>query len=146
MEDLAPSYNFVLHLQTELSSGVSVRTLIDQYLKEAEVNSFTLRLTFWLQQHSHCTYPQFCLKNGTMSAHQRVLFDLLYQSVQGKSIFEPIQSLEQEMREASISELDAHLGKLPYKLMIPLLLLQFPALLLIILGPLIFHFLTEVSQ
>lgn len=81
-----------------------------------------------------------------MSAHQRVLFDLLYQSVQGKSIFEPIQSLEQEMREASISELDTHLGKLPYKLMIPLLLLQFPALLLLILGPLIFHFLKEVSQ
>lgn len=145
MEDLAPSYNFVLFLQMELSSGSSVRTIVDLYIKDTEPDNFTEILLSWLKWHPSTSYSDFCLKIRMSSAFQRLLFDLLYQAVQGKSIYEAINSLEREMREASQAELDQHLGRLPYKLMIPLLLLQFPALLLLILGPLIFYFLKEVT-
>lgn len=145
MEDLAPSYSFVLFLQMEMSSGNSVRSIVDNYIKDTELNSFNERLLNWLKWHSSMTFSEFCLKMRMKSTFQRLLFDLLYQSVQGKSIFEPINSLEREMREASQAELDYHLGRLPYKLMVPLLLLQFPALLLLILGPLIHYFLKEIT-
>lgn len=145
MEDLAPSYNFVLYWQGELASSASVRTLVDQYIKESELRAFEKLLQNWLLNHLTTSCSDFCLKNRIISPFQRVIFDLLYQSLQGRSVFEAVCSLELEMRNASLVELDTHLAKLPYKLMIPLLLFQFPALLLLILGPLIFYFLKEVS-
>lgn len=143
MEDLAPPYHFILELIYDLESGGSVRTSVKKYL-ETHNNSFCLFLKQWLnkQQLDGATL----LIPKAMSSYQKAIWDLLELSQQGASLMVPLYELEKELRFVCEEQLEQHLALLPYKLMIPLLFFQFPALLLLLMGPLIGQLLTEVSQ
>ena len=80
------------------------------------------------------------------SIYQKAIWDLLMLSQQGVSLIVPVRELELELRFVCEEQLEQHLATLPYKLMIPLLFLQFPALMVILLGPLLAQLLTEVAR
>lgn len=143
MEDLAPPYHFILELIYELESGGVVRSAVKKYL-ETHNNSFCLFLKQWLnkQQLGESAWQL----PPTMSSYQKAIWDLLELSQQGASLMVPLYELEKELRFVCEEQLEQHLSLLPYKLMIPLLFFQFPALLLLLIGPLIGQLLTEVSQ
>ena len=48
-----------------------------------------------------------------------------------------LRALETEVESKAEAELDAHVAALPFKVLLPLLLFQFPAYLLLLLGPLL---------
>ena len=76
------------------------------------------------------------------SHYQAAFWELIERGSQGQPILEALISLENEVDLAAGAELDLHISTLPFKVLMPLLLLQFPAFMLLLLGPL----LRELSQ
>ncbi len=144
MENLAPPYQFVLMLIQEIESGVAARTAVKKYVQSTH-GEFSNQLLSWQLLTEKGQSAVFQKQKDKMTTFRRAIFDLLDFSLQGVSILEPLHLLEKELRDVSEQHLDTHLGKLPFKLMIPLILFQFPALLILILGPLLVHLMKEVQ-
>lgn len=53
----------------------------------------------------------------------------------GQPVLDHLAALEDEITKAADAELDIHISTLPFKMLIPLLLFQFPAYLVLLLGP-----------
>lgn len=146
MEDLAPAHHFVLILIEDLRGGLHVRSSLQRYLS-AHHHDFSRILLNWRTHLEKGTLESFHeqLRESKATIYQETLFTLLLAHTQGASILEPLESLEQEMRQESRQQMEAHLGKLPFQLLVPLLLFQFPAFLILILGPLLSQMLKEVQ-
>lgn len=135
MEGVAPPLRFLMDLRWSIETGHSVNQGIRIYL-ERYSDEFTLRLKAWFlalqsgQRHADllCSFP---------TIYQRALVDLCYAGLQGTPILEKLQDLEEELQQACERDLERHLSCLPFITMIPLLLLQFPAFLLLLLGPML---------
>lgn len=143
MEHLAPPYQFTLDLLYELESGGTARSAVKKYTTHFQ-NEFCLLLRHWLrvQEFGELVIAEPIFK----SSYQKAIWDLLVLSQQGVSLIIPVRELELELRFVCEEQLEQHLATLPYKLMIPLLFLQFPALMVILLGPLLAQLLTEVAR
>jgi hypothetical protein len=74
------------------------------------------------------------------SRYRRSLLELLERGLRGESIYVYLCQLEQETIEACQDEISRKLSKLPFLLLGPLLLMQFPAFLLLLFGPLLQNF------
>lgn len=143
MEHLAPPYQFTLDLLYELESGGTVRSAVKKYTTHFQ-NEFCLMLRHWLRLQE---FGELVIAEPTFkSSYQKAIWDLLMLSQQGVSLIVPVRELELELRFVCEEQLEQHLATLPYKLMIPLLFLQFPALMVILLGPLLAQLLTEVAR
>ncbi len=143
MEHLAPPYQFTLDLLYELESGGTARSAVKKYTTQFQ-NEFCLMLRHWLrlQEFGELVIAEPIFK----SSYQKAIWDLLMLSQQGVSLIVPVRELELELRFVCEEQLEQHLATLPYKLMIPLLFLQFPALMVILLGPLLAQLLAEVAR
>lgn len=144
MENLAPPYRFALHLQQDLESGRSVRTSVRRFVEMFD-GEFVDQLSLWERSRESGEHRDWDKQKIRMSLHRRSLFELLDFSLRGVSVLEPLRALEKEMRDFLEQQVEQHLGQLPFKLLIPLLLFQFPALLLLILGPLLLSLVREVQ-
>ena len=71
------------------------------------------------------------------SHYARALWDLIERGHQGQPILEPLMHLEEDVDSAARSDLDMHLATLPFKALLPLLLFQFPAFVILLIGPLL---------
>ena len=143
MEHLAPPYQFTLDLLYELESGGTARSAVKKYTTQFQ-NEFCLMLRHWLrlQEFGELVIAEPIFK----SSYQKAIWDLLMLSQQGVSLIVPVRELELELRFVCEEQLEQHLATLPYKLMIPLLFLQFPALMVILLGPLLAQLRAEVAR
>lgn len=143
MEHLAPPYQFTLDLLYELESGGTARAAVKKYTSINQ-NEFCEMLKHWLRLQE---FGQLLAKEPEFkSSYQKAIWDLLMLSQQGVSLVIPVKELEKELRFVCEEQLEQHLATLPYKLMIPLLFLQFPALMLLLLGPLLAQLITEVTK
>ncbi len=143
MEHLAPPYQFALDLLYEIESGGTARSAVKKYTAQFN-NEFCLMLKHWLRLQE---FGELVVSEPTFkTSYQKAIWDLLMLSRQGVSLYLPVKELEVELRFVCEEELEQHLATLPYKLMIPLLFLQFPALMVILLGPLLAQLLTEVAK
>jgi hypothetical protein len=146
VEHLALSYQFVLLLSEEFRSGKTLRSTIERFLAENH-GSFPSVLLDWRLHFENGQLETFKMniRKRNLPVFQETLFELLCLHTDGASILEPLESLEQEMRQAARFQMDAHLGQLPFKMLIPLLVFQFPSLLILIIGPMLFYLLKEVQ-
>lgn len=71
------------------------------------------------------------------SHYRRALWELIERGCSGQPVLEALSGLQEEAARAAQAELDHHLSVLPFKVLIPLLLFQFPAHLILLLGPLL---------
>ena len=143
MEHLAPPYQFTLDLLYELESGGTARSAVKKYTTHFQ-NEFCLILKHWLRVQE---FGELVIKEPIFkSSYQKAIWNLLMLSQQGVSLIVPLRELELELRFVCEEQLEQHLATLPYKLMIPLLFLQFPALMVILLGPLLAQLLTEMAR
>jgi hypothetical protein len=74
------------------------------------------------------------------SRYRRGLLELLERAMRGESIHLYLCQLELETVEACHDEIAEKLSKLPFWLLAPLLLMQFPAFLMLLFGPLLQNF------
>lgn len=144
MDNLATPYVFVEHLRYGLESGESLMVIIKRFVRN-DMSEFSFTMNRWIVFSQQEQYrPGGFQKN--LPVYRRSIFDLLDLAKSGASIVEPLKSMEKELISICENDLQRHLDKLPFQLMIPMLFLQFPAILILIIGPLLMQFFSVVGS
>lgn len=138
MEGVAPPLQLLLSVKRAIEKGQSVKQGIHSYLKKSD-GDFPVVVTRWLALLQQGQDPKSCLQ-GISSIHRRTLLQVLERGLKGDSIHNVLLRLEEEMIEACHDELTQKIAQLPFILLIPLLLFQFPAFLMLLFGPLLQNF------
>jgi hypothetical protein len=127
MESLAPLYKLALMVRLQMQQGESVRSALINYLNEGD-SELSEDVTSLITQGSLPIKNQSVLRQSLWSLYSRGLL--------GEPILPSLLLIEQEIHECCEIQMQKFISSLPIKLLIPLLLLQFPAFLLLLLGPL----------
>lgn len=138
MENLAPSYGFLVYLRHSIENGVSISTSLRRYL-EIEQNDFTPLLKKVVIQFENRSSVQDIMQSA-MAMQRRSVLELVLAGLNGQPIYQRVVELEEELFEQCQEQIDRFIKTLPFQLMIPLFLFQFPAFLILLLGPLIMQF------
>jgi hypothetical protein len=138
MEDLKltpPPLAAVRELRWRIAGGHSMNEALRLYLDDA-TTEFAHDLREW-RAHTAQGHAPAARARGFTTPWRRALLELIERGCNGQPTLEQLATLEEEMETAAQAELDAHLGTLPFKVLVPLLLFQFPAYLLLLLGPIL---------
>ena len=136
MEDLAPPLRLCLSVRFDLERNLPVTVAIHNYLareKEPEWRN-VVKLLFNQQQAGG--NPDHLLRLQK-SSYRRAVLSLVLRGQRGEPIYSQLCQIEEEMLQASQEELDHYHLALPIRTLLPLLLLQFPAFLILLIGPLL---------
>lgn len=131
MENLAPSLKFVLNVRYGLESGRSLNLVLKDYLLNVR-DEFSDFLVKWFQhfENGKRLDPSVHLKSAT----QIVLVQLLEKGLSGIPIHPKLIEIENEVVTKCRLEMSDFTYKLSLRLLLPMLLLQFPSLLILFLG------------
>ena len=135
VDGLAPTLEFLLSVQTCLSNGERVQVGMTAYAETARGDlADAVRMALVATRNGNS--PAAAIRS-LASPYRRAALNLAVRSLDGQSIQKPLAELLKETKEACELEIRAFVAVLPFRALIPLLLLQLPALLLVLLGPLI---------
>jgi hypothetical protein len=146
MDGLNPALELLLSVKISMERGESVRQGLLRYLKEdsghpRQHRELRTLLSAWLMRHDQGLSTQI-LRDQLKSPYRRNLLDIIERGLRGEPVLNPLLNLEVEIIQACHEELERRLLLLPLKALIPLLFLQFPALAILFLSPL----LSQLSQ
>lgn len=132
MEDLAPPIlTAIREVKWHLGSGKSMKEAFSCYLEDThDAFSRELRRRWILKQQGTASPP-------LRLPLQHTFWELVERGCAGQPSLEALNALEVETEKAAQAELDAHIGALPFKVLLPLLFFQFPAYLMLLLGPIV---------
>lgn len=147
MDSLAPPLELLLAVRYEIEKGNSVRSAIKTYLSQSlrppsrSLQFFSTGLDDLPVQVSQLLASY---ESGTEEVqapegkriHRFAILNVLGRGLRGEPIHTLLLQLEEEVIEACEEDLEMHIATLPVKMLFPLLMLQFPAFLLLLLGPL----------
>ncbi len=139
MENLAPPLQLLYHVRRQIERGMSLKGGILNYLRSVD-DEFSHQVACWLSAIEKKESSHLIL-NQVHSVYRKELLRLLERGLAGASILHILKSLEEEILSACDNEIQNKITDLPYLAMIPLLLFQFPAFLLLLLGPLLMQLL-----
>ena len=143
MEGMNPLLHLLIQTRLGLERGEALRTVLKEYVARFRTE-MTPALMEWVTSLEQGRMPPLELKAwGT--AHRRALLQTLQRGVRGESILPSLTALEQDVFAACEEELERRASLLPLQCLVPLLLFQFPALMLLILGPLLSQLLASLS-
>jgi len=143
MEGIAPPLKCILELKLMIQNGASVEKSITNYCR-GNKDEFSLQLSEWIFLKRRGLSTKFL--TDKIKSHFRVsLMNVLWLGHGGVPILKTLQLLEQEVIMACELEIDLYVKKLPFKLLLPLLFLQFPAFLLLLLGPLLLSLINGIN-
>jgi hypothetical protein len=124
-----------------MQMGVSVQAALDRSVSE-EKTEFSLRVLLWrerlLSRDKGARAP-------AQTHYQHAFFEIVQSGLAGHPIFELLCELEKEMEQEFDRQWKLYLERLPLLLSLPLLLCFFPAYVILMFGPLVTQFLSEVS-
>lgn len=143
MEGLAPPLQCLLDLRCGLDQGHSVRQSLINHI-QLRKTPFAKKCSSWLMALEHDQPTSTLLKEE--SIYRRTLLEIIETGLKGHPIYQRLNELEIELIQACEDELQKHIDLLPFQILIPLLLFQFPAFLLLILGPLMTSLVQELSR
>jgi hypothetical protein len=141
MEIIAPSLELLLEVRFGIEKGVGIKPVIDGYIQSQGHNDWGQKLGLWLKLQEMGRPTQSLL--AELSFARRQVLEVLEQGLRGEAIYSQLCSLQEELVQATELEIDEFVVKLPLKSLIPLLFLQFPAFLLLLLGPFLTEFLSH---
>ncbi|MCB0393176.1 MAG: type II secretion system F family protein [Bdellovibrionales bacterium] len=132
MEDLAPTLKILFEVELALASGESVRTVLNS--PEILETATGRALRRW-----YATFERTGkFERAALSTKQEKAMILLFKlGLQGRSIVEELNSLQEECWEESRNQILKFAELLPFKLLFPIALFVFPALMMMILGPIL---------
>lgn len=137
MEGISPNLKLIMSIRQSLESGDSVRSAIRVYLSKNN-DEASYDMSIWLAQiESAQRSNQTNKSEKVVNRTRQDVFQLIFRGLQGQSILPQLILMEEESCEAAKLEIEALSAILPLKALIPLLILQFPALLLLLFGPLL---------
>ncbi len=138
MEYLAPPLQLITEIKRAIESGASVRSGVLVYIQNS-TSEFSRDVSKWISWQDR-GLDVSSLVQGQKSRYRRSLLELLGRGLQGEGIYSYLLMLEVETIEACDDEISRKITKLPFLLLVPLLLMQFPAFLLLLFGPLLENF------
>jgi len=144
MENLAPPLICLLELQSALSNGESVRNGLLKYLSQSKDDFSNLTRKFLFAWDKGQDWRK--LIQEEKSSYRRILLELVASGLSGLSIQNQLKEVQIEIERGMDLEIKRHIELLPFKMMIPLLLFQFPAFLLLLFGPILNQLLKELSR
>lgn len=148
MEGLAPSLQLAIEMHSSLANGESIRSGIVRFAQDSSSNANrefarTVRrfLIAWDQSQDWRS-----ISRQVESPYRRALLELAAHGLGGQSIQSALIELQREIEVACDEEIKVHIDMLPLKMLLPLLLLQFPAFMMVLFGPLLSRFIEEMSR
>jgi hypothetical protein len=141
MENLAPPLEFIIDVRFSIEKGLSVKKAAELAASKASCEAWRKTLCIWLNllEIGRPTHP---IKENLSMARKQCL-GLLEQGIAGESIYSHICALEEELLEAAHFEMEQYIATLSIKSLVPLLFFQFPAFLILLLGPFLRQFLSQ---
>lgn len=135
MEDLTPPLaRAIMDVRWSIASGRSMKDAFQSYLDRHHDPLASILREHWVLR---CSSAGHRPPRPLRTHFQRAFWDLVQRGCSGQPSLEALIALESEVESAARAELDDFLATLPFKVLIPLLLFQFPAYLLLLLGPLL---------
>jgi len=133
MEGLSPCLNLLLRCRRGIERGRPLTTTIKNFIQQedGEFPKQVLQWFFLFEQGKECR----TILQQVKSPYRRQLLEVLERGLKREPIGHILILLENEIQEACEDEIQKKLTHLPYQVMIPLLLFQFPAFLLLLVGP-----------
>ncbi len=164
MVPLAPPLRAVLEIRLEIENGVSAAQAIRSFSRRAVDDSFARELGLWLfafETGQGLSWPPAAGKPAGekqsrwlfaqtgapafKSPFRKQLVDILTRGLRGEPVLDALADLEESLKTATEEDLDRHLQKLPFISLIPLMLFELPAFLLLLVGPLILDLLSALQ-
>lgn len=136
METLAPALHLLIFIRFSMESGDSLRKALQDYESMDCHPEWTTFIKKWMQARQSGQDISTLIRT-LKTPSQRVLVQLINQGLAGEPIHQNLIQLEEELLQQSNDEIETFISTLPIKALIPLLLLQFPAYLILMLAPLI---------
>lgn len=126
----------ILEIRLQMENGISIAQSVKNYVECYPADEFAKDLSLWL----------FARENGKkfekkLGFYRTTLLEILDRGLNGDPIMEYLKDLEKEIMEVCKEDMEKHLEKLPYICLVPLMLFQFPAFLLLLIGPLVLNLL-----
>lgn len=134
MEDLSPTLYLLWDVKRSLEKGQSIQNGVKIYLAKKNNLEFYRLVEQWWQAQNH--QPSHFDKSKIYMT-RKYLFDILEVGLTGQSILETLKVYEKELIQNCEDEVQAHLARLPLILLFPLMGMIFPALMLLLIGPLL---------
>lgn len=141
MENLAPPLRCLILVRTQLENGDSTLVGVRKYL-QAPPDDFTPVIARWLFEFEQGLKPS----SYDVTRQRKVLLEVLRAGLTGQAIHARLLQLEDDFIEACRDQMSSELDALPLKMLIPLLLFQFPAYLLLLFGPLMSQFIRSLDS
>ena len=135
METLAPPLECLLDVRAHIENGEPVRNAILKYVNSRE-DSFSVQIFRWIEALETGSGAAEVLAE-IESAYRRTLLSIFQKGIEGHSILKQLDELEAELLEIGAREIQEFVLLLPLKLLLPLLFFQFPAYLILMIGPLL---------
>lgn len=133
MDSLADPYLCLLRVRMGLAAGESLRSSLQAYAKGNQ-SAFSCDLNRWILQGA-ATDKLPLFHELRKNSYRLAIVHLLAAGLKGQSIYDPLLSLEQELHQASLDELEEEIRMQPIKLIFPLLFFQLPAFFILLFGP-----------
>lgn len=135
MEAIASPLHFITYVLKAIETSQSLENTIRLYL-QTEKNDICPQLKIF--------YDRWLAKKlndlefiPAKFHYRRAIFEVLLMGLNGRTIYPMLKSLEEEVVIACEQEIHSQAAKLPFLLLLPLLLLQTPAFLLLLFGPIL---------
>lgn len=136
MESLAPPLNALLEVRWEMENGNSFRESLKLFISKEPESNFVALLRQWYVKKTR-DQTSHDLIESERSLYRRTLLGIFENGWAGEPILESLQELELELILACQLEMDEFTATLPFKALLPLLFLQFPAYLILLLTPIV---------
>jgi hypothetical protein len=136
MEDLAPPLRLCLSIRFDLERNLPVTVAVQNFLAREKEKEWRELVQMVLTLAQAGKSPELLL-NRQKSRYRRATLSLIVRGHRGEPIYSQLCQIEEEMLQASQEELEQFHLALPIRTLLPLLLLQFPAFLILLIGPLI---------
>jgi hypothetical protein len=140
MENLAPTLEWIMRIRLKVETGSGVLSALKETLLSYsdELSADMRKLVIDVEMGSKKFENNQVLQ---LNPYRRNLFLLLARGIQGEPILNHLRELENETLFACEQEVEKFLAQLPIKVLVVVLLFQFPAFLILMLAPLITHLL-----
>ncbi len=143
MESLTILLYFVIELQNSLENGENLNRALKKYTLKHQ-NEFSIWIKVWLFNKKNGisnTNHENLLKNP----HKKAVVYILERGIEGLSILSTLKSIQIEVEEELELEINKHISSLPFKLLIPIFIFQFPAYMVLLLGPILSNLTRSLS-
>ena len=134
MENISPALILLWEVKRALEKGHAVSWGLQVYLARAQSDAFKNQVELWwaAQKNSRIIYNK-----SALSPTRRYLLEVLEAGLKGQAILQNLYLLENELILSCEDEIQKHVAKLPLLALIPLMFLIFPALMLLLVVPLL---------